>query len=173
MKILFYGTKSYDKESFEIQLKNYNDIDMDFVDAELDHHTVYLAQGFDAICIFVNCIVDKAIIAILKKLQIKLILLRCAGFNNVDIEACKKNQIIVMRVPSYSPEAVAEMAMTLALAVNRKIHKSYIKVRENNFALNGLTGTTLYQKTAGIIGTGKIGKVFINIMKGFGTEVLA
>jgi lactate dehydrogenase and related dehydrogenases len=173
LKILFYGTKSYDKESFEIQLKNYNDIDMDFVDAELDHHTVYLAQGFDAICIFVNCIVDKAIIAILKKLQIKLILLRCAGFNNVDIEACKKNQITVMRVPSYSPEAVAEMAMTLALAVNRKIHKSYIKVRENNFALNGLTGTTLYQKTAGIIGTGKIGIAMAKICQGFGMKVIA
>ncbi len=173
LKILFYGTKNYDQESFESQLKNYPEIEMDFVDAELDHHTVYLAQGFDAICIFVNCIIDSSIVQVLKQYHIQLILLRCAGFNNVDIEACKKNQITVMRVPSYSPEAVAEMAMTLALAVNRKIHKSYIKVRENNFALNGLTGLTLFQKTAAIIGTGKIGIAMAKICHGFGMKVIA
>lgn len=173
MKILFYGTKNYDKDSFDQQLKHFPSIDLDYVEAELDTHTAYLANNFDAVCVFVNCNVTSEIIEILGKLNVKLILLRCAGFNNVDLVSCKEHQITVMRVPSYSPEAVAEMAMALALSVNRKIHKGYIKVRENNFALSGLTGLTLFQKTAGIIGTGKIGQAMSKICHGFGMKVIA
>ena len=173
MKILFYGTKNYDKDSFDQQLKHFPSIDLDYVEAELDTHTAYLANNFDAVCVFVNCNVTSEIIEILGKLNVKLILLRCAGFNNVDLVSCKEHQITVMRVPSYSPEAVAEMAMALALSVNRKIHKGYIKVRENNFALSGLTGLTLFQKTAGIIGTGKIGQAMAKICHGFGMKVIA
>ena len=173
MKILFYGTKNYDKDSFDQQLKHFPSIDLDYVEAELDTHTAYLANNFDAVCVFVNCNVTSEIIEILGKLNVKLILLRCAGFNNVDLVSCKEHQITVMRVPSYSPEAVAEMAMALALSVNRKIHKGYIKVRENNFALSGLTGLTLFQKTAGIIGTGKIGQAMVKICHGFGMKVIA
>ena len=173
MKILFYGPKNYDKDSFDQQLKHFPSIDLDYVEAELDTHTAYLANNFDAVCVFVNCNVTSEIIEILGKLNVKLILLRCAGFNNVDLVSCKEHQITVMRVPSYSPEAVAEMAMALALSVNRKIHKGYIKVRENNFALSGLTGLTLFQKTAGIIGTGKIGQAMAKICHGFGMKVIA
>lgn len=173
MKILFYGTKNYDKESFDQQLKHFPDIELDYVEAELDTYTVYLANRFDGICVFVNCNVTSEIIEILGKLHVKLILLRCAGFNNVDLNACKKHQITVMRVPNYSPEAVAEMAIALALSVNRKLHKAYIKVRENNFALSGLTGITLFQKTAGIIGIGKIGLAMAKICHGFGMKVIA
>jgi len=173
MKILFYGTKNYDKDSFDQQLKHFPSIDLDYVEAELDTHTAYLANNFDAVCVFVNCNVTSEIIEILGKLNVKLILLRCAGFNNVDLVSCKEHQITVMRVPSYSPEAVAEMAMALALSVNRKIHKGYIRVRENNFALSGLTGLTLFQKTAGIIGTGKIGQAMAKICHGFGMKVIA
>lgn len=173
MKILFYGTKSYDKESFEKQLKGFPDIQITFTETELDMQTASLAQGYDAICVFVNCEVKKELIEKLKKLKVHLILLRCAGYNNVDLVACKKANITVMRVPGYSPEAVAEMAMTLATAVNRKIHKAYIKVRENNFALSGLTGMNFYGKIAGIIGTGKIGQAMARICAGFGMQVIA
>ncbi|MCM1259595.1 MAG: 2-hydroxyacid dehydrogenase [Prevotella sp.] len=173
MKILFYGAKNYDRESFDQQLRHFPHIELNYIDAELDAYTVYLANHFDGICVFVNANVTKEIIEILDKLHVKLILLRCAGFNNVDLNACVKRQITVMRVPNYSPEAVAEMAMTLALSVNRKLHKAYIKVRENNFALSGLTGLTLFQKTAGIIGTGKIGQAMAKICHGFGMRVIA
>ena len=173
MKILFFGTKSYDLASFEKELKNYNDLSITFIESELDLNTVSLAYGFDAICVFVNTNVDKTLIEKLNETGVKLILLRCAGFNNVDLNEAKKHNITVMRVPSYSPEAVGEMAMALALAVNRKVHKAYIKVRENNFALTGLTGLNLYKKTAGIIGTGKIGLAMARICHGFGMKVIA
>lgn len=173
MKILFYGTKNYDKTSFEKQLPKYPEIEVTFVDTELDCYTVDIAKGYEAICVFVNVNVDKCIIKKLKNNGVKLILLRCAGFNNVDLAAALEYNIKVMRVPSYSPEAVAEMAITLALAVNRKVHKAYIKVRENNFALTGLSGLTLFNKTAGIIGTGKIGLAMAKICYGFGMEVIA
>ena len=173
MKILFFGTKSYDLASFEKELKNYNDLSITFIESELDLNTVSLAHGFDAICVFVNTNVDKTLIEKLSETGVKLILLRCAGFNNVDLNEAKKHNITVMRVPSYSPEAVGEMAMALALAVNRKVHKAYIKVRENNFALTGLTGLNLYKKTAGIIGTGKIGLAMARICHGFGMKVIA
>ncbi len=172
MKILFYDTKSYDKIAFEKHLKDYKDISIKFTEVELNKYTTVLAKGFDAICVFVNTLVDNEIIVSLKDQGVKLILLRCAGYNNIDLESAKINNIIVMRVPGYSPEAVAEMAMTLALAVNRKIHKAYIKVRENNFSLVGLTGLNFFNKTVGIVGTGKIGLAMAKICKGFGMKVL-
>ena len=173
MKILFFGTKPYDKTSFEDKLNSFKDLDVTFVESELDSNTVLLARDFDAVCVFVNTTIDKSLMEKLVKLGIKLILLRCAGFNNVDKIAAKEFGITIMRVPSYSPEAVAEMAMTLAMAVNRKVHKAYIKVRENNFALTGLTGLNFHGKTVGIIGTGKIGVAMANICKGFGMNVIA
>lgn len=173
MRILFYGTKSYDLVSFEQAMISYPNIEINFIEAELDQHTVFICQGYEAICVFVNCDLKRKLIQRLAKEGIKLILLRCAGYNNVDISACNEYGIIVMRVPNYSPEAVAEMAMGLALAVNRKIHKAYIKVRENNFALHGLTGLNFFGKTAGIIGTGKIGQAMANICHGFGMKVIA
>lgn len=173
MNILFYGTKNYDQVSFESQLVNYPTIQIEFVETELDIHTAKLATGFDAVCVFVNTTVNASLIYKLKECGIHLILLRCAGYNNIDLNAAKDANILVMRVPSYSPVAVAEMAMSLALAVNRKIHKAYIKVRENNFSLAGLTGFNFDGKTAGIIGTGKIGLAMAKICYGFGMNVLA
>lgn len=173
MNILFYGTRQYDQESFLNQLNNYPSITIEFTESELDEQTVALANGFDAICVFVNHRLTNKIIEKLSKYNIKLILLRCAGYNNVDLNACNEANITVMRVPNYSPEAVAEMAMALALAVNRRIHKAYIKVRENNFALTGLMGMDLHHKTAGIIGTGKIGQAMARICNGFGMKVIA
>lgn len=173
MRILFYDTKSYEKESFSKELKNYKDLKIRFIENDLDKWTVRFAKGYDAICVFVNTNVDKNIITELKKANIKLILLRSAGFNNVDIDECRKNGIIVMRVPSYSPEAIAEMAIGLAITVNRKIHKAYIKVRENNFSLVGLIGINFSGKTAGIIGTGRIGQAMARICYGFGMNVIA
>lgn len=173
MRILFYGTKSYDIESFENEIKNYDNLEITFVEHELDEHTIDLSRGYESICVFVNNEVDREMIYKLKEIGVKLILLRSAGYNNVDLNACKEYNVTVMRVAFYSPEAVAEMAMALALAVNRKIHKSYIKVRENNFALSGLTGINFYQKTVGIIGTGKIGESMAKICSGFGMNVIA
>lgn len=172
MKILFYGTKEYDKQSFS-QYSKVKGITINFIESELDLNTAHLSKGYDAICIFVNNTADEKIIKILNTYKIRLILLRCAGYNNVDINACNKYKITVLRVPGYSPQAVAEMSMALALAVNRKIHKAYIKVRENNFSLTGLLGMNFYEKTAGIIGTGKIGIAMANICLGFGMKVLA
>lgn len=173
LKILFYGTKAYDKLFFEKELVNYPELTLDFIESELDFQTVRLAKGYEAICVFVNCTIGDELMKTLHEVGVKLILLRCAGYNNIDINAANKYEITVMRVPSYSPEAVAEMAMALALAVNRKIHKAYIKVRENNFALIGLTGVNFYRKTAGIIGTGKIGLAMARICYGFGMKILA
>ncbi len=173
MKILFYDTKKYDRESFDELLPEYPDITVDYLEADLSPHTTILAKGYDAICAFVSSDVGGNIIERLAENGVRLILMRCAGYNNVDLEAAAKAGITIMRVPGYSPEAVAEHAMALALAVNRKIHKGYIKVRENNFSLIGLTGITFFGKTAGIIGTGKIGAAMCRICHGFGMKVLA
>lgn len=132
-----------------------------------------LAEGFDAVCAFVNSDVGTQTLDILHGKGIKLILMRCAGFNNVDLDTAKKYNIPVKRVPGYSPEAVAEHAMALALASNRRLHKAYNKVRENDFSLSGLMGFNFYQKTAGIIGTGKIGAAMCRICRGFGMKVIA
>ncbi len=173
MKLLCYDTKPYDKESFERAQKNYPNLQMDFVEVDLTPFTASLAHGYDAVCVFVATHVDAPIINMLSDYGVRGIFLRCAGFNNVDIEAAHQKGICVARVPGYSPEAVAEHAIALALAVNRRLHKSYIKVRENNFSLVGLTGTDLYRKTAGIVGTGKIGAAMCRICRGFGMRVIA
>ena len=154
MRILFYDTKKYDRDSFEQTQKEYPELQITFLDADLSEQTASLADGYEAVCAFVNSKVDSNTISALHKVGVKLILMRCAGFNNVDLKAAKECDMTVLRVPGYSPEAVAEHAMALALAVNRHIHKGYIKVRENNFSLVGLTGVNFYGKTAGIIGTG-------------------
>lgn len=172
MKILFYDTKKYDRDSFEKVVKKYKDITIEYVESDIDVKTARLAHGYDAICAFVSSDLSAPVIKALAKAEVKLILMRCAGFNNVDIDAAKKHGIVVMRVPGYSPEAVAEHAMALALACDRRIHKAYIKVRENNFALTGLTGMNLHGKVAGIVGTGKIGAAMCRICNGFGMKVL-
>lgn len=173
MKILFYDTKKYDRDSFEKILPEYSDLEVEFLEADLSPRTAPLAKGYDAICAFVSSDVSEKVVECLAANGVKLVLMRCAGFNNVDLDATNRCGITVLRVPGYSPEAVAEHAMALALAVTRRIHKSYIKVRENNFSLVGLTGMNFYGKTAGIIGTGKIGAAMCRICHGFGMKVLA
>ncbi len=173
MKILFYDTKKYDRDSFDKMLPQFPEIKMDFLDADLSVHTARLAKGYDAVCAFVSSDVSKDVLQVLNENGVKLVLMRCAGYNNVDVEEAKECGITVLRVPGYSPEAVAEHAMALALAVNRRIHKGYIKVRENNFSLVGLTGVNFFQKTAGIVGTGKIGAAMCRICRGFGMKVIA
>ena len=169
MKVAFFDSKSYDINSFIIYDKNN---DFKYYDTRLTIDTVYLAKGYDAICIFVNDIVNKEVIDKLVEYNIKLILLRCAGYNNVDLSYCY-GKIHVFRVPAYSPYAVAEHTMALLLTLVRKIHKAYIRTRNFNFEIEGLQGFDLYGKTIGVIGTGKIGKVFIDICKGFGMNVIA
>ena len=173
MKILFYDTKSYDKESFQDTLKDYQDITIEYTKSDLDPRTAALAEGFDAVCAFVSSAIGTQTMEILHEKGITLLLMRCAGFNNVDLETAGKYGIRVMRVPGYSPEAVAEHAMALALASNRRLYKAYNKVRENDFSLSGLMGFNFYQKTAGIIGTGKIGAAMCRICRGFGMKVIA
>lgn len=172
MKILFYGTKNYDEQFFERLLPEFPEIQMKFIEANIHEETAWLARGYDAICAFVNADLGRDVMEVLHETGVKLILMRCAGYNNVDLETAKKYGIRILRVPSYSPEAVAEHAMALALTANRRTHKAYIKCRENNFALNGLMGVTLYGKTAGIVGTGKIGQAMARICRGFGMKVI-
>lgn len=173
MKILFFDTKPYDKESFESKLSDYPSISIDFLETDISSHTARLAKGYDAVCLFVASPVTERVLKRLHEAGIKLILLRCAGFNNVDLDTAHKLGITVLRVPAYSPEAIAEHAIALAFAANRKIHKAYIRTRENNFSLSGLTGVNFYGKTAGIIGTGKIGAAMARICSGLGMKVLA
>lgn len=173
MKILFYDTKSYDKNSFEKELQNFPGIEIDYLKTDLVPRTASLAEGFDAVCAFVSSDVNAEALRILHEKGVKLVLMRCAGFNNVDLEAARQLGIRIMRVPGYSPEAVAEHAMALALACNRRLYKAYNKVRENDFSLSGLMGFNFYQKTAGIIGTGKIGAAMCRICRGFGMKVIA
>ncbi|MBQ7956006.1 MAG: 2-hydroxyacid dehydrogenase [Lachnospiraceae bacterium] len=171
MKIAFYGTKPYDKKWFEPLGKEYG-FDIRFIDLPCNKDTIGLAKGYDAICIFVNDYVDAAMIDELCEMKVKGILLRSAGFNHVDIRAAE-GRIAVMRVPSYSPEAVAEFAMALLLTINRKTHKAYGRTREFDMRLNGLMGIDLNHKIAGVIGTGKIGQAMIQILKGFQMHVIA
>lgn len=173
LKILFYDTKPYDKDSFAAMIGEYENITIDFLNTDISKQTVNLSKGYDAVCVFVASNVSSTIIEKLSKCGVKLILLRCAGFNNIDLEAAARENITVMRVPGYSPEAVAEHALALAFAVNRRIHKAYIKVRENNFSLVGLTGFNFCKKTAGIIGTGKIGAAMAKNCHGIGMNVIA
>lgn len=173
MKILFYGTKNYDEQFFEKLLPQYPGVEFKFIEANIHEETAALARGYDGICAFVNADLGTPVIEELNRQGIRLVLMRCAGYNNVDLKTAHKYGIKVLRVPGYSPEAVAEHAMALVLTANRHTHKAYIKCRENNFALNGLMGVNLYQKTAGIIGTGKIGQAMARICKGFGMKVIA
>ncbi len=173
MKILFYDTKSYDRESFTQALEKYPDIEVKFLKADLTRNTAELSHGYDAVCAFVNSEIWTETVEVLHQNGIRLILMRCAGFNNVDLATVHRLGIRILRVPGYSPEAVAEHAMGLALTVNRRLHKSYIKVRENDFSLGSLMGFNFYQKTAGIIGTGKIGAAMVRICHGFGMRVIA
>ena len=171
IKIAFFDSKEYDKKLFNEYNEKYG-YQITYLESRLNKETAPLARGFDVVCIFVNDIVDKDTIKILKDCGVKLIALRCAGFNNVDIKNMDKD-IKVVRVPAYSPYAVAEHAVALLLSIDRKIYKAYQRTKKYNFTLNGLLGFDIHGKTVGVIGTGKIGKCFINIMKGFGTEVLA
>ena len=174
MKILFFVAKSYDIKSFDAYLdkEEYKYLDVVYIEPNLTPQTAMLAAGYEAVCAFVNMDLSAETIDILNTCKVKLILMRCAGFNNVDLERAKGYGMTVTRVPSYSPEAVAEHAMALALTANRHTHKAYIKVRENNYSLNGLMGVNLYKKTAGIVGTGKIGAAMARICHGFGMKVI-
>ena len=171
MKIAFFDTKTYDMPGFNRAAEG-TDLQIKFFEARLNEDTVSLAAGFDGVCVFVNDIVSKNVVDKLYEMGVKVILLRCAGFNNVDIRACQ-GKIRVFRVPAYSPYAVAEHAMALLLTVNRRTHRAFNRTREFNFSLQGLTGFDLYGKTVGIVGTGKIGKIFSDICKGFGMNILA
>jgi D-lactate dehydrogenase len=172
MKVLFYETKSYDRDSFSEALPKFPDVKVDFIDANLSPMTAGLARGYDAVCAFVNADVSAMTLEVLAGFGVKMVLMRCAGFDAVNVPMAKELGMTVTRVPAYSPEAIAEHAMGLALCANRRIHKGYIRVRENNFSLEGLVGVTLHGKTAGIIGTGRIGAALARICKGFGMTVL-
>ena len=171
MKLAFFDTKSYDIPGFDRYAVPAG-IEIKFYEPNLNRDTVSLANGFDAVCVFVNDTVDAVVVERLYEMGVKAILLRCAGFNNVDVKACE-GKLRVFRVPAYSPHAVAEHAMALLLTINRRTHKAYIRTRDFNFSLQGLAGFDLYGKTVGVIGTGKIGRVFADICKGFGMTVLA
>lgn len=170
MKIAFYGTKPYDKIWFEPMGKEYG-FDIHFIEASCNPETIFMAKGYDAICIFVNDYVNAEMIDALYEMKVKAILLRSAGYNNVDVKAAE-DKIVLLRVPSYSPESVAEYSMALLLTVNRLTHKAYNRTREFNMSLNGLMGADLYEKTAGVIGTGKIGQAMIKILNGFQMRVI-
>ena len=171
MKLAFFDCKSYDIPGFDKYLAPAG-IKVKYFEPNLNIDTVSLAAGFDAVCVFVNDTVDAAVVDRLSELGVKMIALRCAGFNNVDIKACQ-GKLGVFRVPAYSPYAVAEHAMALLLTINRRTHKAYNRTRDFNFSLQGLAGFDLHGKTVGIIGTGKIGRVFADICRGFGMQILA
>lgn len=171
MKVAFFDTKQYDMPSFE-KLGKENNIKFKFYETKLNEDTVTLAKGCDAVCVFVNDTVNAAVIDRLCELGVKVLALRCAGYNNVDIKYAK-DKIKVVSVPAYSPYAVAEHAMALLLTSIRRVHKAFIRTRDHNFSLNGLTGFDLHGKTVGVVGTGKIGRIFINICRGFGMNVIA
>jgi D-lactate dehydrogenase len=171
MKVAFFDTKPYDTPSFEKFGKN-NNIKFKFYETKLNEDTAELAKGCEAVCVFVNDTVNAAVIDKLCALGVKVLALRCAGYNNVDIKYAK-DKIKVVSVPAYSPYAVAEHATALLLTSIRRVHKAYIRTRDHNFSLNGLTGFDLHGKTVGVVGTGKIGRIFINICRGFGMNVIA
>ncbi len=176
LKVAFFGTKDYDRMFFSELSKDkgegtYN-VDITYFVSRLTIESVHLAQGFDAVCIFVNDEAPRAVVEALAKGGVRLILLRCAGFNNVDLDACKENGITVLRVPAYSPYAVAEHAMAIIQTANRRVMKAYNKVKDNNFSLNGLLGVDLHNKVAGIMGTGRIGQIMARICKGYGMTVI-
>lgn len=170
MKIIFYSSQPYDRQYFD---RLGGDMDLTYLDAQLTEQTARLAKGYPVLCAFVNDRLNAAVIKELKEGGTQLIALRCAGYNNVDLEAAADAGIRVVRVPAYSPHAVAEFAVALILTLNRKTHKAYNRVREGNFSLDRLTGFDLVGKTVGVVGTGQIGQAFAKIMLGFGCRVLA
>ncbi|MFP3365183.1 2-hydroxyacid dehydrogenase [Pseudoalteromonas sp. SIMBA_148] len=172
MNIAFFSTQKYELPFFEQSTRDNRDIKITYFEQSLSEQTAILANGFDAICVFVNDTVNATVIEQLASQGINTILLRCAGFNNVDLPAAKAHEIKVLRVPAYSPEAVAEHCIALMLTLSRKTHKAYNRVREDNFDLNGLLGFNLHNKTVGIVGCGKIGLALCNILNGFGAKVL-
>lgn len=172
MRIALFSAQPYDRDFFD-RINDQGQHDIQYFDPSLNRDTQLLAEGYPCICVFVNDKLDAEIIAYLVKRGLKLIALRCAGFNNVDLEAAQKHGVKVVRVPAYSPHAVAEHAVALILTLNRKTHKAFNRVREGNFSLVRLEGFDLYQRTVGVIGTGKIGQAFCGIMQGFGCRVIA
>jgi D-lactate dehydrogenase len=171
LKVAMFDAKKYDIEAFAKQ--NNNDIELTAHENPLNEHTAILAKGSSVVCIFVNDVCNADVVEKLSSYGVKLIALRCAGYNNVDIDACKKHNIDVVRVPAYSPHAVAEHTVALMLMLNRNLHRAYLRNRSGQFVLDGLVGFNMFEKTVGIIGTGKIGRCVINILLGFGCKVLA
>ncbi len=169
-KIAFFSTQSYDRRFFENVSEQHQ---FEFFETRLKKNTVKLANGFDGVCVFVNDRVNREVLKALSEMDVKLVALRCAGFNNVDLKAAEEHGVRVMRVPAYSPEAVAEHAMALIMTLARKTHKAYNRVREGNFSLDKLTGFNIHGRTIGVVGTGKIGQAFIRIARGFGARVIA
>ena len=172
MKILMYSSRPYDKLSFRKELENYSNVEIDFIETSLNEKTVELAKGYAAVCVFVNDIVNKDVLERLSALQVNLVLCRCIGTNNVDLDAAKMLNIDVKNV-SYSPESVAEHALALLMTVNRHTHTAYNRIRENDFTLSGLSGYCLHGKTVGIIGLGRIGQAFARICHGLGMNIIA
>ena len=170
-KIIFFDIKDYDREFFEKYGKNYN-FEMSFFKSKLSLENVNLTKEYDVVCAFTNDDIGKETIDAMAENGVKLLAMRCAGFNNVSLKDIKE-RFKVVRVPAYSPHAIAEYTVGLILAVNRKINKAYVRTREGNFSINGLMGVDLYGKTAGIIGTGKIGQILIKILRGFDMKVIA
>ncbi len=171
MKAIFFSSKSYDRQFFE-QANQHFSHTLRFLEVQLNESTAPLAKGFTTICVFVNDVVNAQAIQILSEMGVKLIALRCAGYNNVDLPAAAKAGIGVVRVPAYSPFSVAEHTLALILTLNRKTHRAFNRVREGNFSLDGLMGFDLHGLTVGLIGLGKIGLVTAGILKGFGCELL-
>jgi D-lactate dehydrogenase len=171
VKVAIFSAKKYDREF--LNAANGSCHELRFIEPHLSEETVSLAAGFETVCVFVNDQVNAVVIARLHSLGVRLIALRCAGYNNVDLPAATKHAITVVRVPAYSPYAVAEHTIALMLALNRKVHRAYNRVREGNFALDSLVGFDMHGKTVGVIGTGKIGTVVAQILSGFGCPTLA
>lgn len=172
MRVAIFSTKPYDRD-FLNEVNAEHGHEFTFFEPRLTTETRGLADGFPAVCAFVNDQLPADTIAYLAERGLKLIVLRCAGFNNIDLNACDEHGVVVLRVPAYSPHAVAEHTLGLILALNRKIHRAHNRTREANFSLDGLLGFDLHGRTIGVIGTGKIGAVFINVMKGLGCHILA
>ena len=172
LRIAFYGTQPYDRKTFDKINEGFG-FEIKYFLANIHHDNLILSKGCEVVCVFVNDNIDADTIAQFKENGVKLIALRCAGFNNVDMEAAREAGIKVVRVPAYSPHAVAEYAVALMLSLNRKIQRASWRTRDGNFSLNGLLGFDMYGKTVGIIGTGKIAKVLIGILRGFGMNILA
>ncbi|MBE5807753.1 MAG: 2-hydroxyacid dehydrogenase [Clostridiales bacterium] len=172
LKLAMFDTKGYDRAAFEARLAG-RDVEIKFFEPNLSCDTVALCAGYDCVIPFVNDRLDADVIECIARMGVKLIALRCAGYNNVDLDAARAAGITVMRVPAYSPYAIAEHAMAMLLTIVRRTHKAYIRTRDYNFSLNGMVGFDLHGKTVGVVGTGRIGRVFIDICRGFGMHVIA